>query len=131
MLIMSKIIHLQVPPMSNKNSLELEPLTPYEELQLNPLENSLIARNIIFQYIVQLPKSRWSATKNKIVNVPIFEQDIITTLESLPRTPDEAGMIAVQLKRKKAYKNNHNEAFIRANLLHSTLITLMIMGHPY
>ena len=67
--------------------------------------------------------------ENKIVNVPIFEQDIITTLESLPRTPDEAGMIAVQLKRKKAYKNNHNEAFIRANLLHSTLITLMIMGH--
>ena len=62
---MSKIIHLQVPPMSNKNSLELVPLSPYEELLLNPLEHSLIARNIIFQYIVQLPKSRWSATKKQ------------------------------------------------------------------
>ena len=54
----------QIPAMSNMNNLKLVPLSRYEELQLTALENTLIAKNIIFQYIIQLPKSRWNATKN-------------------------------------------------------------------
>ena len=52
------------------------------------------------QKFVQLPKSRWTATKDQIVNIPIFDKDIISTIESFPRTLDEAGIVPVQLKRK-------------------------------
>ena len=38
------------------------------------------------------------------MNVPIEEEDIRHTIQSLPRTPTEAGIIPVQLKRKKNTK---------------------------
>ena len=39
------------------NSLDLVDLEPHPELKTTPLENSLIAKNLLFQKIVQLPKS--------------------------------------------------------------------------
>ena len=61
---------------------------------------------------VQLPKSRWSALKKQIVSVPIFEQDLENTLNSLPRTPDQASICKVQLKRKTSMKNSHMDQYI-------------------
>ena len=60
----------------------------------------------------QLPTSRWSAIKDKIVNIPIPADVICQTIENLPRTPTEAGIIPVQLKRKKDYKNTHLYQYI-------------------
>ena len=54
--------------------------------------------NILFQKFVKLAKSRWTATKDRIVNIPIFDKDILNTIESFPRTPEEAGIIPVKLK---------------------------------
>jgi hypothetical protein len=61
------------------------------EIKLTELENYLIAQNIIFQKMFQLPKSRWSATKDKLVNIPVSLNDVLNTVSSLPRTPSEAG----------------------------------------
>ena len=36
----------------------------------------MIARNLIFMKIFKLPKSRMAAVKDRIVNVPINEEDI-------------------------------------------------------
>ena len=91
--------------MAVKNKLEL--VNQDENLLLTELEGSLIAKNIIFQKIFQLPKSRWTALTDKIVNVPITNEDINNTIELLPRTPKEAGLIGVALKRKLEYKNTH------------------------
>ena len=98
--------------MSHKNNLELFDVSGREELNLTELENALVARNILFQMFVQLPKSRWSALKKQIVSVPIFEQDIENTLNSLPRTPDQASICKVQLKRKTSMKNSHMDQYI-------------------
>ena len=57
--------------------------------------------------IFQLPKSRWTALKDKIINVPVTDSDIINTVTRLPRTPNEAGLIEVDLKRKVEYQNSH------------------------
>ena len=91
----------------------------------------MIARLLIFQFIVKLPKSRWAGTKNKIVAVPVNEQDVTNTLESLPRTPAEAGIIPVQLKRKVEYKNCHRDEYIDKNKLFKAIDTLITQGHPY
>ena len=95
----------KLPPISIKNNLRLE--DQQECLKLTELEGSLISRNIIFQKIHQLSKSRWSALTDKIINVPINEEDILNTVEQLPKTPKEAGLIGVSLKRKLEYKGSY------------------------
>jgi hypothetical protein len=118
----------KMPALCHKNNLGLVDLEGKDELILTPLENALIARLLIFQYIVKLPKSQWAATKNKIVVVPIEEQDVTDTLKSLPRTPDEAGIIPVQLKRKVEYKNSHREEYINVDKLYKAIDTLVQSG---
>ena len=86
-------------------------------LNLTELEGALIAKNIIFQKIYQLPKSRWTALKDRVINVPIEDDSIIDTLQQLPRTPKEAGLIGVALKRKKEYKNTHSHQLINPEKL--------------
>ena len=81
-------------------------------MELTELEGNLIAKNIVFMKIFQLPKSRWTALKDKIINVPVNDTDIINTITSLPRTPNEAGLIEVDLKRKVEYSNSHMRQLI-------------------
>ena len=121
----------KVPPMSNQNNLQLMDLSKYEELQLTELENAMIALNIIFQKVFKLPKSRWPAMKDRTVNIPIFESDIIKTIESLPRTPSEAGIIPIKLKRKLNYKNSHMVQYISVPKILKALDTLKEMGNRY
>ena len=69
------VVHLKVkrmPPMSVKNNLELDHLN--ENLMLTELEGALIAKLIPFQKIYQLPKSRWTALKDRVINVPINDK---------------------------------------------------------
>ena len=79
----------KMPPMSTENGLKLEETDKQikdQNLELTELEGALIAKNIIFQKIYQLPKSRWTALKDRVINVPINEDSIINTLEQMPRT---------------------------------------------
>ena len=77
------------------------------ELQLTELEANLIAKNIVFMKIFQLPKSRWTALKDKVINIPVQNDDVLNTMTQLPRTPNEAGLIEVDFKRKVEYENSH------------------------
>ena len=89
----------KVPSMSVANSLKLVHL-PNSSLKLSELENNLIAKRILFQKIYQLPKSRMAGMKDRLINIPIYEQDVINTIENIPRTPNEAGLLEIKLKRK-------------------------------
>ena len=95
----------RMPPMSVRNRLSLQPQD--ENLNLTELEATLIAKNIPFQKIYQLPKSRWTALSDKVINVPINDEDIVKTVDLLPKTPKEARLVGVSLKRKLEYKNTH------------------------
>ena len=88
----------KMPKMCSSNGLEID-ILPEPKSRLSELENNIIALNIVFQKFHLKPKSRWSGTHDRLVNVPIGEEDIIKTLERLPRTPAEAGIIPVCLKR--------------------------------
>ena len=59
---------------------------------------------INFQYIYQLPKSRWGATKKQMISVPVSPDTVRETIEQLPRLPKDAGLIPVDLKRKMEYR---------------------------
>ena len=60
----------KMPKLCTKNGLSIDVIED-ENLKLTELENNLIARNIIFQKIHKLPKSRWSGTHDRLINVPV------------------------------------------------------------
>ena len=79
----------------------------------------------------QLPKSRWTVLSDRIVNVPISDEDIINTVKLLPRTPTEARLIGVSLKRKQEYKSSHRRQLINPAKILRTLKLLKEAGNPY
>ena len=79
---------------------------------MTELEGALIAKTILFQKIFTLPTSRWTALKDRTINVPIQDKSINDTLVQLPRTPAQGGLIAVSLKRMQKMKNNHKRQLI-------------------
>ena len=119
----------KLPPMSVKNNLRLT--AQDDTLQLTELEGALIAKNLIFQKIYQLPKSRWTALTDRIINVPINDDDILNTVESLPRTPKEAGFIGVSLKRKLEYKNTHKRQLVNPGKIFRMLDMIKHAGNPH
>ena len=123
----------RIPAMSNKNNLDIVDFVDLDGniIHLTEMENALIAKNILFQMFVQLPKSRWTATRKQIVSVPVFDQDIINTINSLPRTPSEGGIVKVQLKRKKSMKNTHMEKYISIPKILKALSTLKRLGNKH
>ena len=115
----------------HKNKLDVFDATDYEELFLSELEQCMIARSILFMKMHQKPKSRMAGVKDRLVNVPIFEEDIQNTIGLLPRTPEEARIVAIKLKRKKEYKNIHKEEFVSVSKIKTALKTLKFLGHRY
>ena len=107
----------KLPPVSVLNNLKLfesDKRLAEQGLEMTPLEGNLIAKRIIFQKIVLLPKSRWTALKDKQVNIPITDDSLNSTLQQMPRTPQKAGLIGVALKRKMEYKGSHQHQYINA-----------------
>ena len=54
----NKLLQNKMPPISHKNSLDLVDLEPHPELKTTPLENSLIAKNLVFQTSSQSSEMR-------------------------------------------------------------------------
>ena len=122
----------QQPPKNNYNGLICEYI-PSELKKLNDLEAILISKNIIFLKIFETPKSRFSGTRGRAVNVPILKDDILQTYNTIrmfPRQPDEAGLIPVKLKRKLEYKNHVLYAYINPNHLIAALKKLKELKNP-
>jgi hypothetical protein len=136
------------------NGLEVENFPA--NLELNELGATLIARNILFLKIFQLPRSRWNALKDRIVNVQVEHSDINSTMDSvidtvrqriinvpidndcventetneLPRSWENAGIIPVKLKRKLSFKNNVLASYIDPKKLIEALLYIKSQGHP-
>ena len=119
----------KMPKLCVSNSLTVDRFP--DNLKLTELENNLIAKIIIFQKLHKKPKSRWSGTHDRLVNVPIGDQDILNTVNNLPRTPSEAGIIIVSLKRKLEYKNTHTEQLINTKKIYKYLHYLKNVGNKF
>jgi hypothetical protein len=119
----------KMPPEWCQNNMQVEPQP--EELKLTELKGNLISRNIQFQKIYQLPTSRYTALKDKIINVPVPEESALNTINSLPRTPNEAGLIGVEIKRKQTYsKPYHRNQLINVNKIYTAIDYLKRAGNP-
>ena len=70
----------RMPCMSVANGLHLKVIED-TDYKLTEVENNMIAQNILFQKIFLLPKSRMSAVKDRLVNVPIGPLDVLNTVK--------------------------------------------------
>jgi hypothetical protein len=119
----------KIPSMATINGLQLAPID--SNFHLTELENNLIAQNINFQYIFCLKKSRWAATKKQMISVPVAVNTVINTIQQLPRLPRQAGLVPVNLKRKKIYNRNHKKEYIDPEKIFRVLKHLKQCGNPY
>ena len=119
----------KLPRIHTSNGLESD-VVP-EELKLKDLEQQLIARNLLFEKIKKLPKTRMHANFDRVINVPIDSRTISKTVTLLPRHPDDANIVAVQLKRKLEMKNSHLSEFIRPIQLVKAVQKLKAIGNPH
>ena len=71
-----------------------------------------------------------AACKDHLINIPITSEDVTNTIQNLPRTPQEAGLVEVKLKRKLDYKNTHQQAYIDPKKIYKALDFLKNKGHP-
>ena len=127
----------KMPAQCAKNGLQIDklPVEAQDELlkNLNDLEKVLISKNILFIKIFQMPKTRWQKTIDKCVNVPLFCNDLLKTLNKLcplPRNPEDSGLIEVQLKRKLEYKNIVLKRYVNRDHLLEAVRILKESGHP-
>ena len=102
-----------------------------QDLVMTELEGSLIAPVIVFQKIFQLPRSRWTALTDKIINVPIPAEAINNTIAQLPRTPDQAGLVGVALKRKMTLKGDHKRQLVNPEKIFRMLEKLKKSGNQF
>ena len=76
--------------------------------------------------IKKLPTSRMHANFDRIIRVPIDDKTVSKTISELPRHPDDANLVVVQLKRKMEVKNSHVIEYIRPKFLVKALKTHFI-----
>jgi hypothetical protein len=119
----------KIPRIHYSNGLKLDKVP--EELQLKDLEQQLIARLLLFIKIKKLPTSRMKANFDKVISVPIEEDDVSKTISALPRHPDQSKIVAVQLKRKLEMKNTHLQEFIRPAKCIRAVEKLKELGNPF
>ena len=124
----------KMPPICAMNNLQLHETDKElkaQDLQLTELEGALCAKNIIFQKIVLLRKSRWTGLTDQIVNIPIPDESINELITQLPRVPNEAEMVVAVLKRRLDYDNHHTKQLIKPDRMYRLLVKLIQAGNPH
>ena len=91
----------RVPPCAIANGMQFPEKPSF--FDLNELECRLIAPRLAFQKIFQAPRGGQLKITGNIANVPA---NVNSTVNMLPRLPDETGTIKVQLKRRLQYKSS-------------------------
>ena len=97
--------------------------------KLTMLENQLLASNLIFLKIRKLPKTRMESNNDRLINIPIPDDDIIKNISKLPRSTEESGLIAIKLKRQMFKKSVYREEMVRPKVIFRYL-NYLIKNHP-
>ena len=118
---------LNMPAMCAKNSLEYAQIPIC--LQISNLERQLICRDLVFIKVREVGKTRMSKMNDRVINVPMDDDDIIKTVTNLPRTEKNSGMVIVGLKRDLALKKFEKLEMISPDRVYRALLHLK-ENHP-
>ena len=118
-----------MPKLSSKNGLSVYERPDF--LKLTVVENLLIAPRINCITMIKLPVSRMLGIKNRIINVPIPPERIVESVESLPRTLEEAEVIPVAVKKKKSMLSSMFEQHARPQMIRKAVKFLLNVNYPF
>ena len=96
----NNISQQKTPKLSFQNKMSFP--SKVDVLNLQPLEERLIALRIPFMQIRQLPRGSQLSLKGPVVNVPT---DVQTTINALPRCQNDMQTIPLKLKRKLSFQS--------------------------
>ena len=71
--------------------------------------------------IRKLPQTRMQSINDRVINVPIQDDDIVRTVTCLPRTTKNDGYITVNLKRMKSLKRSEIQETVKPDQLFEAL----------
>ena len=117
---------LEMPQICSKNSSEYTPIPTC--LKIPNLERQLICKDLTFIKVRQL-RYGMSANYDRVINVPIDDDDIIKTVKSLPRTEKNHGMVTVGLKRDMSLRTFHKKEMVSPERVYNAL-TYLKENHP-
>ena len=113
---------LEMPAMCAKNSLEYAEIPI--SLQITNLERQLICRDLVFIKVREVGKTRMSKMNDRVINVPMDDDDIIKTVTNLPRTEKNSGLVIVGLKRDLTLKKFEKLEMISPDKVYNALLHL-------
>ena len=133
----SKIKSNKIPKINISNGFALDDV-PEELRQLTDLEQQLIAKVLLFMKVLPMTK-KFKKFKmiqipkiiDRVINVPLHDEDVSKTISSLPRSLEDAAIVDVQFKRKVDMKNTHHHAFVSPSKLLKALRKLKGLNNPY
>ena len=122
-----KVIKGKVPCQAVYNNMFVDEI-PTELSTLEKLEQILIAQRIVFEKIVVMPKGQQRKIKGAICNVPV---ECDKTCETLPRAPENSGIILLKLKRKLQFRGHVYYQAVRPNIVVNALNWLKANNELY
>ena len=72
-----------LPPLNVQNGMGIDEIP--EELNLTPLEKQLICKNLYFLKVRKLPKTQIDVFNDKVIHVPLEDNDLLKTVSALLR----------------------------------------------
>ena len=118
----------KMPSLCAENGLKVSEKA-YELKHLKNLEKQLIKKDLPFLKIRELPKTRMDAVNDRIINVPISDDDVVRNVTTLPRTFQNNGTVNLKWKRKLMYKSYYKMEVVRPKVVYQAL-EFLIAHHP-
>ena len=110
----------KMPSQCFQNNLQVSEIP--EALQdLTDLEIQLLSKNILFLKVRQLPKTRMNTLNDRVICVPIEDDDVVKTVESLPRNSSNNGLVWVRFKRQLLKKAHYMSEMVRPQKIYEAL----------
>ena len=84
----------------------------------------LIKKNLPFLKVRQLPKTQMDVMNDRVINIPISDDDLIRNVTSLPRLNNNSGFINLKMKRKLKYKTYYKMQTVRPKVVYDSVLYL-------
>ena len=133
----SKIKLKKIPKINISNGFALD-IVPEELKKLTDLEQQLIAKVLLFMKVLPMSKKvnkfkmpLIPKLVDRVINVPLHDEDVSKTISSLPRSLEDAAIVNVQFKRKVDMKNTHHHAFVTPSKLLKALNKLKELKNAF
>ena len=124
----ANLLKKTMPAMCAENGLKVSEKA-FQLQHLTSMEKQLIKKDLPFLKLRELPKTRMDCVNDRIINIPISDDDVVKNVTQLPRTSENNGIINLKWKRRLKYKSYYRMEVVRPKETYEALLFLKD-NHP-